>query len=80
MAAAQGMGVAVPADVSIIGFDDIEVSGVVGLTTVRQHLTDSGRIAARYLLARVRGERQPILDPLPTLAVVERRTTAAPRR
>jgi LacI family transcriptional regulator len=79
MAAAQGMGANVPGDVSIIGFDDIEVSGVVGLTTVRQHLTDSGRIAARYLLSRVRGERQPSIGALPALEVVQRRTTAAPK-
>ena len=79
MAAAQGMGANVPGDVSIIGFDDIEVSGVVGLTTVRQHLTDSGRIAAHYLLSRVRGKRQPSIGALPPLEVVERRTTAAPK-
>jgi LacI family transcriptional regulator len=79
MTGAQNMGARVPADVSIIGFDDIEISSVVGLTTVRQHLTESGRIGARYLLSRLRGERQVAIGELPALEVVARRTTAPPR-
>ena len=66
IAAAQALGLGVPDDVSIIGFDDIEVSAHVGLTTVRQHLTESGRVAARYLLSLLRGERAATLEALPT--------------
>lgn len=79
MAAAQRLHANVPADVSIIGFDDIEVSGVIGLTTVRQHLTASGRMAARYLLSRLSGNQTARVGKLPKLQVVERRTTAAPK-
>jgi DNA-binding LacI/PurR family transcriptional regulator len=75
IAAAQALGLRVPEDVSIIGFDDIEVSAHVGLTTVRQHLTESGRVAARYLLSLLRGDRAATLETLPPVEVVVRRTT-----
>jgi DNA-binding LacI/PurR family transcriptional regulator len=75
--AAQNLGLRVPDDVSIIGYDDIEVSAHVGLTTVRQHLTESGRVAARYLLSVLRGNRAATLEALPPVEVVVRRTTAA---
>ena len=75
IAAAQALGLRVPDDVSIIGFDDIEVSAHVGLTTVRQHLTESGRVAARYLLSLLRGDRAATLETLPPVEVVVRRTT-----
>jgi DNA-binding LacI/PurR family transcriptional regulator len=75
IAGAQSLGLSVPDDVSIIGFDDIEVSAHVGLTTVRQHLTESGRIAARYLLSLLRGDRRAALEKLPPVEVVARRTT-----
>ncbi len=77
IAAAQNLGLRVPDDVSIVGFDDIEVSSHVGLTTVRQHLTESGRVAARYLLSLLRGNRTATLEALPPVDVVVRRTTAA---
>jgi LacI family transcriptional regulator len=80
MAAAQTLGANVPTNVSIIGFDDIEISAILGLTTVRQHLAESGRIGARYLLSRLSGNRQASIGTLPALAIVERRTTASPRR
>jgi DNA-binding LacI/PurR family transcriptional regulator len=75
MAAAQSLGLRIPDDASIIGFDDIEVSAHVGLTTVRQHLTESGRVAARYLLALLRGDRTATPEALPPVEVVSRRTT-----
>ncbi|MBN8999529.1 MAG: substrate-binding domain-containing protein, partial [Rhizobiales bacterium] len=67
----------VPGDVSIVGFDDVEVSAHVGLCTVRQHLTESGRVAAEYLLAVLRGDRGAQPRPLPPVELVIRRTTAA---
>jgi DNA-binding LacI/PurR family transcriptional regulator len=45
----------VPADVSIIGFDDIEAAEftIPRLTTVRQPLSEMGRIAAQCVLKRI---------------------------
>lgn len=47
--------VRVPADVSIIGFDDIEAAAftIPRLTTVRQPLSKMGRIAAQCVLQRI---------------------------
>ena len=44
--AARSLGIRVPEELSVIGSDDIEVAGFVGLTTVRQPLLQSGRRGA----------------------------------
>jgi DNA-binding LacI/PurR family transcriptional regulator len=43
----------VPEDVSVVGFDDIAVAELVGLTTVRQPLVESGKRAAAIVLEQV---------------------------
>lgn len=48
--AAEALGLAVPDDVAVIGFDDIEPSGYLNLTTVRANMYLSGQLSARYLL------------------------------
>ena len=55
--AAARAGLAVPGDLSVIGFDDIELAAAIGLTTVRQPLRESGRAggAAAAAGARRRG-------------------------
>ena len=50
------LGLHVPDDLSVIGYDDIEAADYVGLTTVRQQLFESGRRGAEMLLAEI-GER-----------------------
>ncbi|KAA9157772.1 LacI family transcriptional regulator [Amycolatopsis acidicola] len=53
--AAKRLGLAVPADVQVIGYNDLEASGsaIFDLTTVRQPLDDMARTAAQLLLARI---------------------------
>ena len=53
--AARRVGVRVPAELSIVGFDDIDMAGWEGfsLTTVRQPLAEMGRAAANLLIERV---------------------------
>lgn len=77
--AVRGAGLDVPADVSVVGFDDVEVSGYAGLTTVRQPLFESGRLAATLLLDALDDEHPPTpgVHQLP-LELVERSTTAPP--
>jgi DNA-binding LacI/PurR family transcriptional regulator len=55
MSAIQETGLRVPEDVSIIGFDDIQLASYSSptLTTVRQPLEKMGEIAARTLLDRI---------------------------
>jgi DNA-binding LacI/PurR family transcriptional regulator len=72
-------GLSVPGDVSVIGFDDIEVAAYVGLTTVRQPLHDSGVRAAELLLELLeRPNGQPVQERLPLELVARRTTGSAP--
>jgi DNA-binding LacI/PurR family transcriptional regulator len=50
--AAHALGLAVPADVAVVGFDDGDLAEALDLTTVRQPLEESGRIALEMLLDR----------------------------
>jgi LacI family transcriptional regulator len=69
MTAAREAGVAVPEQLSIVGFDDIDLAAFSAppLTTVAQPKLQIGTLAAELLLERVdagRGEgRRAILDP-----------------
>ena len=53
--AAETLGLDVPKDLSIVGFDDIPLASQVRprLTTVRQPLVEKGAVAARFLLENV---------------------------
>jgi len=53
--AAENLGRRVPDELSVVGFDDIELARYVGLTTVRQPLFESGRLGASMLLDRLTG-------------------------
>jgi DNA-binding LacI/PurR family transcriptional regulator len=79
LTAAREAGLHVPDDLSVVGYDDIEVAEYVGLTTVRQHLFDSGRIGAEMLLEEIgkRSETPPSVVLSPEVVV---RGTTAPRK
>lgn len=66
--AAQDLGVRVPDDVSITGYDDIRYASFTApaLTTVRQNIGAVGDRVAELMLERIEGKRPPrhiILDP-----------------
>jgi len=72
---ARELGLRVPDDVAVIGFDDIEPAATIGLTTVRQPLRQSGMRGAELLIAAIDGgERAPIAEFEP-LDVIQRLTT-----
>lgn len=50
MEAAAALGLDVPGDVAVMGFDDLEVARHAGLSTVRQPLRRSGAVGAQLLL------------------------------
>ena len=73
-------GIRVPEDMSVMGFDDLEISALITppLTTMSQPRQEMGRIATEQLLAMIRGEAGRVrVDTACTLVV--RRSTAAPR-
>ena len=74
--AARDAGLHVPDDLSVIGYDDIEIAEHLGLTTVRQLLFESGEQGVKLLLDRIRNpDEEPRTIVLPTKLVV-RKTTA----
>lgn len=79
LSACRELGFRVPEDISIIGYDDLELSYHTELTTVRQHLELSGRITIEYLIQLLKGGDAPPA-PLPLPEVITRRTTGVPRR
>ena len=59
----------------MIGFDDVDLAEIVGLTTIRQPLREGGALAADLLLRGDRARREPPVEAAQELTVVERRTT-----
>ncbi len=80
MAECHARGLAVPRDVSITGFDDMEIAAMISppLTTVHFPTTELGTYAARHLVERLAGESVETRRELPVELVV-RATTAPPR-
>ncbi|WP_214410256.1 LacI family DNA-binding transcriptional regulator [Sphaerisporangium fuscum] len=72
--AARDLGLAVPRDVAVVGFDDGELAEVMDLTTIRQPLEDSGRAAMERLIQRLE-HRTTARDLALELELVVRRTT-----
>ena len=80
LSAADRLGVAVPGELSVVGFDDIESATFLGLSTVRQPLARSGTEGARRLCAVLRGERvRPLRQELP-IELMARGSSARARR
>lgn len=77
LAAARNLGIPVPRDLSVIGFDDISLAEFIGLTTVRQPLRLSGERAGLRLLGAL-GQKSEDIPMSPDLEVVVRHTTARP--
>ena len=46
---ARRLGVRVPDELAVVGFDDGSIAEAAGLTTVRQPFEESGRLGARLL-------------------------------
>lgn len=77
--AARELELRVPEDVSVIGYDDIEVADIVGLTTMRQQLFKSGEIGIQLLLEKLDHEEvNPVCEVLPP-QLTPRHTTAPPQ-
>lgn len=79
--AAAERGVAVPGKLSVVGFDDIQMSRYVypALTTVGQSIRELGETAAHMLLRRIAApDTEQIERRLVTPSVIVRESTASP--
>ncbi|MGW3957551.1 LacI family DNA-binding transcriptional regulator [Streptomyces sp. NPDC004752] len=79
LAAAAAVGLEVPTEIAVAGFDDLPSSSVVGppLTAVSLPAASLGKVAASRLLAMIAGSPVPELTPLPTGLVVRASTGTA---
>jgi DNA-binding LacI/PurR family transcriptional regulator len=83
MRALHELGRRIPADVSVVGFDDMEEARSFWppLTTVRQDFAAVGRLSVQKLLRKVTGTRPDVHDKtmVPTQLIVRASTGAPPR-
>ena len=75
MKAANDHGIKIPEELAILGFDDIDGADWMELSTISQHLVDSGRVAANLLLDRMSGRVETIQKVNLQVGLIERATT-----
>ena len=75
--ACKARGLRLPQDVAVLGFDDIDASGWMEISTISQHLSESGRVAATLLSERIASrEEAPVVQKINLqVSLVERATT-----
>lgn len=82
MTQARRKGIAIPQDISLVGFDGMPINDLLGppLTSIAQPIDDLGRRGAERLLAMISGEPfEPTRTRLP-VELVQRASVAAPRK
>jgi LacI family transcriptional regulator len=79
---ARQAGIAVPEELSVLGFDDIDMAQweAFNLTTVRQPIAEMAQIAVRFLHSRIEDPQRTPRHRSLEARVILRDTTAPPRR
>ncbi|WP_245413262.1 LacI family DNA-binding transcriptional regulator [Arthrobacter celericrescens] len=79
--AAASLGLSIPRDLSLVGYDNSRVAGLHGidLTTVDLHARELGRAAGRAAVERMLYPASPAVDRILAPALVTRSSTAALR-
>lgn len=82
MEALDSAGLRIPADISLIGYDNLSLSGLprIGLTTIGQPRADLGREAVGLVLERLDEGRRRARHVVVPPSLVVRSTTGPPRR
>lgn len=65
----------VPEQIKIIGFDNIDFSRYLNISTVTQNLDESGRLAAERVLARIEDSDREAVNARISLSVIAREST-----
>jgi DNA-binding LacI/PurR family transcriptional regulator len=76
MDAASELGLSIPQDLSVIGFDNIRDAEYLNLTTIAQPLFESGYEGAHLLLSILKNPTEEIHEITMSLELIERGTTA----
>ena len=73
----EGLGLRIPEDLSIIGYDDIVYASLprIQLTTIAQPAVEMGQIAADWLFSRIAAPDTPLLQRVLSPRLVVRSTT-----
>jgi DNA-binding LacI/PurR family transcriptional regulator len=72
--AARQLKVQVPEQLAVVGFDDLDIAEYADLTTICQHLDESGRLAVEILLAQIESPSRPPRHVKLTLTLIKRQT------
>lgn len=80
MKGAREMGLTLPEDLSIVGFDDMQTASymVPALTTIRQPAYEMGRRATELLLQLTQKTSKPVQDMMNTSLIIRESTSALP--
>jgi DNA-binding LacI/PurR family transcriptional regulator len=80
--AAKSLNLSVPADLSVIGFDGIELAEIMELSTIQQPIQYMGELGAQKLIAQIEGSAdiglQPELIRLQTSLLLRQTITTPP--
>ncbi len=72
--AARQLNIQVPGQLAVLGFDDLDIAEYTDLSTIRQHLDESGRLAVEILLSQIKDPARPPRHVNIPLTIVERET------
>jgi LacI family transcriptional regulator len=72
--AARQLEIKVPEQLAVIGFDDLDMAEYADLTTISQHLDESGRLAVELLLGQIETPSRPPRHVKLPLTFIERQT------
>jgi len=77
LAALTETGLRCPEDVSLVGFDDIEIAGHLGITTMRQPMYEMGVLAAEILAKRMQHPQSEVTHTKFVPKLIVRKTCGA---
>ncbi len=68
-------GISIPDQIKIVGFDDLSMSSVMGLTTIRQPVKEMGRAAVSRIIQLIAGEKNGQQKQRLPVELIVRQTT-----